>query len=102
MNKKAVKGFIIAGTLLCVLVVAIMIADYELANDSPSPLPDSTTDNSSGGAADIYIDDTDDLKTNSLPYAVFEKYGFALIPLAILMFGAMVGGVVISKEEVEE
>lgn len=102
MNKKAIKGFIVAGFLLSVLVVGIMIADFQTANDSPQPLPDTTTDNNSGGAADIYIDDTDELKTNSLPYAIFEYYGFALIPLAILMFGAMVGGVVISKEEVEE
>lgn len=101
MNKKAVKGFIVAGTLLCILVVGIMTADIESDYDTPQPKPDTTTDNDDGGAGSIY-DDDDNLKTNSLPYMVFEKYGFVLIPLALLMFGAMVGGVVISKEEVEE
>ena len=42
-----------------------------------------------------------ELVENSLAYTVFEKYGIVLLPLALLMFGAMIGGVCISREEVE-
>ena len=99
MSDRTYKGIAVAGLLLVVLVGAVMIADFNAANDSPEGIPTFTT--SHDPELDIY-DSTGELKENSLPYAVFEKYGFVLIPLAILMFGAMVGGVVISKEEVEE
>ena len=98
MSKRAYKGLIVAGLFLVVLVGAIGVANFETAYDSPQPLPTFTTAHDE----DLNIYDGEELKENSLPYAVFEKYGFVLIPLAILMFGAMVGGVVISKEEVEE
>ncbi len=99
MSKRAYKGILVAGLLLVVLVGAIMIADFNTANDSPQGVPSFTTSHDED--LNIY-DGGGNLKPNSLPYAIFEKYGFVLIPLAILMFGAMVGGVVISKEEVEE
>ncbi|MBR2394115.1 MAG: hypothetical protein IKA98_01240, partial [Candidatus Methanomethylophilaceae archaeon] len=49
----------------------------------------------------VQKDDSGELKEESLSYTVFEKYGVILLPLALLMFGAMVGGVCISREEVE-
>ncbi len=99
MSKRRYKGLIVAGILIVVLVVAIMTTDFAPAYDTPQGLPTFTTSHSE--AMDIF-DGSGDLKENSLPYAIFEQYGFVLIPLALLMFGAMVGGVVISKEEVEE
>ena len=96
MSKRSTKGLIVAGILVVVLVAAIMTTEFAPAFDSPQPLPVTP-----GHGEDIY-DDEGNLKENSLPYAIFEQYGFVLIPLAVLMFGAMVGGVVISKEEVEE
>ena len=99
MSDRTYKGIAVAGLLLVVLVGAVMIADFNAANDSPEGIPAYTT--SHDPDLDIYGSDGE-LKENSLPYVIFEKYGFVLIPLAILMFGAMVGGVVISKEEVEE
>ena len=50
---------------------------------------------------DSIYDENGDLREDSLAYTVFEKYGLVLIPLALLMFGAMIGGVCISREEVE-
>ncbi len=99
MSKRSAIGLVVAGILLVVLVGGIITADIEPEYDSPQGLPTFTT--AHDDALDIY-NDNGDLKENSLPYAIFEKYGFVLIPLAVLMFGAMVGGVVISKEEVEE
>jgi len=99
MSKRSSIGLIVAGILLAVLIAGIVTADFQTEFDSPQGLPTFTT--AHDDALDIY-DSSGNLKENSLPYAIFEQYGFVLIPLAILMFGAMVGGVVISKEEVEE
>ncbi len=99
MSKRSTKGLIVAGILVAVLVLAIMTTDFAAEFDSPQGLPSFPTGHDDGQS--IY-DEDGNLKVNSLPYAIFEQYGFVLIPLAVLMFGAMVGGVVISKEEVEE
>jgi len=99
MSKRSSKGMIVAGLLLVVLVGAIVTANFQPEYDSPQGLP--TVVNGHDEAVNIY-DADGDLKENSLSYVIFENYGFVLIPLAVLMFGAMVGGVVISKEEVEE
>ncbi|MDD3398631.1 MAG: hypothetical protein PHW93_03425 [Candidatus Methanomethylophilaceae archaeon] len=37
--------------------------------------------------------------TDTLNYAVFETYGPVLLVLATLMFGAIIGGVYLSKED---
>ncbi len=99
MSKRTSVGLVVVGILLVVLVAGIVTTDFSPEYDTPQGLPTFTT--SHNDAQNIY-DENGDLKENSLPYAIFEQYGFVLIPLAILMFGAMVGGVVISKEEVEE
>jgi len=99
MSKRTSLGLIVVGVLLVVLIGGIVTTDFNPEFDTPQGLPTFTT--SHNDAQNIY-DEDGDLKVNSLPFAIFEQYGFVLIPLAILMFGAMVGGVVISKEEVEE
>jgi NADH:ubiquinone oxidoreductase subunit 6 (subunit J) len=99
MSKRSSVGLVVVGILLAVLVAGIVTTDFDPEYDTPQGLPTFTT--SHNDAQNIY-DEGGNLKENSLPFAIFEKYGFVLIPLAILMFGAMVGGVVISKEEVEE
>ena len=95
---KAVKGAIVAAALLIVLLAGIATAHWSdvTENDVPKPLPTFPTD----GDDTIWAGD-EELKENSLGFAIFEKYGIVLIPLAALMFGAMVAGVVISREEVE-
>lgn len=98
-SKKLVVGATVSVVLLAVLVIGIATVDWDdyTSSDVPESIPDIDT----SGPDNIY-DENGDLKENSLAYTVFEKYGLVLIPLALLMFGAMVGGVVISREEVEE
>ena len=100
MSKRSAIGLLVAGILLVVLVGGIATADFAPEFDQPHGVP-TFQDGAHDPELSIY-DKDGKLKENSLPYVVFEKYGFVLIPLAVLMFGAMVGGVVISKEEVEE
>lgn len=100
MSKRTTVGLVVTGLMLVMLVGGIVSTNFEVEFDSPQGLPTFTT-NHNNESQDIY-DIGGGLKENSLPYAIFEEYGFVLIPLALLMFGAMVGGVVISKEEVEE
>lgn len=95
--KKAV-GVTVGVVLLAVLVAGIVSVNWDdyMGSDTPQEQPTFPTDDD-----DSIWDDDGNLKENSLAYTVFEKYGLILIPLALLMFGAMVGGVVISREEVE-
>lgn len=100
MSKRSSKGLVVAGLLLVVLIAGIFASNIETNYDEPQGDP-TLAGTIHDPDLSIYNPDGT-LKPNSLPYAVFEEYGFVLIPLALLMFGAMVGGVVISKEEVEE
>ena len=97
-DKKKAVGATVAVVLLAVLAIGIFSvnwADYTSTNE-PQEQPTFPTDDE-----DSIWDENGDLKENSLAYTIFEKYGLILIPLALLMFGAMIGGVVISREEVE-
>lgn len=97
-DKKKAVGTAVAVVLLAVLAVGIFSVDWSdyMGSDAPQEQPTFPTDD-----GDSIWDDNGELKENSLAYTIFEKYGLILIPLALLMFGAMVGGVVISREEVE-
>lgn len=100
MSKKVVIGATVSVILLAVLVVGIATVNWDdfTSNDQPEGIPSLPSDTND----DVNIwDENDQLKENSLAYAIFEKYGIVLIPLAILMFGAMIGGVCIAREEVE-
>jgi len=92
MNKKIVIGVCVAALLLTVLAVSIVATDWSnhVTNDSPESI-DYTGQTDADGNMDH----------NSLNYAMFETYGPLLLILAILMFGAMIGGVCIAREEVE-
>ena len=98
MSEKMAIGVTVSVLLLAVLAVGIATVDWSdyMKNDSPESLPTINPDGDDG----IY-DENGELKDNSLAYTVFEQYGIVLIPLALLMFGAMIGGVCISREEVE-
>ncbi len=100
MSNRCSKGLIVAGVLLVVLLAGIAVAGFQTANDQPHELPTFPADPVENPDS-IWTEDGK-LKENSLAYTVFEQYGLVLIPLALLMFGAMVGGVVISREEVVE
>jgi len=92
MNKKIAIGVCVAAMLLTVLAVSVMATDWDdhVTNDSPQGI-DFTGDTDAGGNMDH----------NSLNYALFETYGPLLLILALLMFGAMIGGVSIAREEDE-
>lgn len=44
-------------------------------------------------------DNVDDYRENSLNGVLFEKYGAIMLVIGALMFGAMIAGVCISREE---
>ncbi len=97
-SKKKAVGVTVAVVLLAVLAIGIFSVDWSdyMGSDKPVEQPTFPTDGD-----DSIWDESGDLKEDSLAYTIFEKYGLMLIPLALLMFGAMVGGVVISREEAE-
>jgi len=91
MNKKIVVGVGVAAALLAVFALGVMATDWGnyMTNDSPESIDFSG------------IDETGNLNPDSLNYAMFEKYGPLLLILAVLMFGAMIGGVCLAREESE-
>lgn len=99
-SKKKILGGAAAVILLVVLVFGIVQTDWDDYTTTDTPLPGGGTLPSDDSTDDIWTEDGE-LREDSLAYTIFEKYGLVLIPLALLMFGAMVGGVVISREEVD-
>ncbi len=100
MSKRVAIGASVAVVLLIVLVAGVYSVDWNNfnSNDAPHEIPTFPTDDEDSIWAD---EEQTELKETSLAYTIFEKYGIILIPLALLMFGAMVAGVCISREEVE-
>ncbi len=97
-GKRKIMGVTVAVALFAVLAVGIVVVDWNdyTGSDVPIEQPTFPTDDT-----DSIWDEDGELRQDSLAYVVFEKYGLVLFPLALLMFGAMVGGVVISREEAE-
>jgi len=90
MNKKIAVGVGVAAALLAVFALGVMATDWSyLPNDSPESIDFSG------------IDDAGNINPDSLNYALFETYGPLLLILAVLMFGAMIGGVCLAREESE-
>lgn len=96
MSKKVAIGLGVSALLLCVMAIGIFATDWDdyTEYDTPQGVIVFPTDE------DPIVED-DEVNEDSLSYYIFEKYGLVLIPLALLMFGAMVGGVVIAREEIE-
>jgi hypothetical protein len=92
MNKKMALGIGVSAVLLAVLVSAVVMTEWDdyTTNDSPEEIP-----------FDGVVDEYGTLDPGSLNYALFEQYGPLLLVLALLMFGAIIGGVCIAREEVE-
>ena len=98
MSKRAGAGIGVAVVLLVALGACIYATSWDNMNDEPTSIPYNGTD---GMNAESNTNDDGTLKENSLNYGVFEAYGPLLIVLALLMFGAMVGGICVAREEVE-
>ncbi|MBE6514323.1 MAG: hypothetical protein E7Z69_04480 [Thermoplasmata archaeon] len=96
MSKKVAIGLGVSALLLCVMAIGIFATDWDdyTEYDTPQGVIVFPTDEEP-------IVEGDEVNEDSLSYYIFEKYGLVLIPLALLMFGAMVGGVVIAREEIE-
>ncbi len=99
MSKRMIIGAVVSVALLAVFIAGIVTADYNSAYDEPNGVPSGM--GAGAGEGEIF-EGNGDLKEDSLAYSIFEEHAFVLIPLAVLMFGAMIGGVCISREEVEE
>jgi NADH:ubiquinone oxidoreductase subunit 6 (subunit J) len=93
MNKKVMIGVCAAAMLLSVLAVSVMATDWNdyVTNDSPEKIEFVGP-----------VDEYGNLDQNSLNYALFETYGPLLLIMALLMFGAMIGGVCIAREKGED
>ncbi|MBP6021068.1 MAG: hypothetical protein KA502_00565 [Candidatus Methanomethylophilaceae archaeon] len=93
MNKKVAIGAGVAALLLIVCMGSVFATDWDshMKYNEPQNIP----------FTDV-VDETDTLNPQSLNYNLFEKYGPVLLILAVLMFGAMIGGVCISREESDD
>lgn len=93
MNKKVAIGAGVAALLLIVCMGSVFATDWDshMKYNEPQKIP----------FTDV-VDETDTLNPQSLNYNLFEKYGPVLLILAVLMFGAMIGGVCISREESDD
>lgn len=101
MSKRAGASVGVAVVLLVAFGACIFATSWD-GMDTQHSIPFNGEDGNNADSA--YIDPNDQdrgLKENSLNYQVFEHYGPLLIVLALLMFGAMVGGICISREENE-
>ncbi len=93
MNKKVAIGAGVAALLLIVCMGSVFATDWDshMKYNEPQNIP----------FTDV-VDETDTLNPQSLNYNLFEKYGPVLLILAVLMFGAMIGGVCIAREESDD
>jgi len=88
MNKRtAAIGVIIASAVLLMMASAVLTYDWEA--DEMHSIP--------------FTPDSDgDLIPGSLNFELFETYGPVILVLAMLMFGAIIGGAYVAKEEEED
>lgn len=101
MSKRAAAGIGVAVVLLAVFGACIFATSWD-GMDTQHSIPFNGEDGNNASSAYVDPDDKDQgLKENSLNFQVFEHYGPLLIVLALLMFGAIVGGICIAREENE-
>jgi len=91
MNKKVlIVGSAVAAIVLVMLLAAVASSDIsDIGENEQGTIP--------------YAPDADgNLIPGSLPDVLFEGYGPVILVLAILMFGAIIGGAYIAKEDDED
>jgi len=84
MNKR--KAFIGLIALVVVCGIAASAISYDWGTQGPTPVP-------------FGLDGNGELPENSINYQMFEVWGPVLLVLGTLMFGAIIAGVCISREE---
>lgn len=82
MSKKKVLGAAVALAMAIILVAGFIATDYSGTSDEPIPVPFD------GGEGSINV-------------VLFEVFGPIMLVLGIVMFGAIISGVCLSKEEDE-
>ncbi len=85
---KKVLALIIALGMAAILIGGFIDAEWN-TSDEPTPVP-------------FGPDDTGTLPENSINYVLFEEWGPIMLVLGAVMFGAIIAGVTLSKEEDEE
>ncbi len=85
MSKKKIFGAVIAIAVVCIIAASMFTYDWGMGS-WPSQVP-------------FGLDANGSLATNSINYQMFEVWGPVLLILGTLMFGAIIAGVCISKEE---
>ncbi|UAL07895.1 MAG: hypothetical protein KRP56_01130 [Candidatus Methanogranum gryphiswaldense] len=92
MNKKVAIGVGVTALLMAVCVAGVFATEWNdyMNYDEPQEVP----------YTDV-VDDQGEIDESSLNYNLFEVYGPVLLILAILMFGAMIGGICIAREDWE-
>ena len=85
MNKRNAVIAIVALVALCGIAAGAITYDWG-TDGGPQSVP-------------FGLDGNGELPVNSINYQMFESWGPVLLILGTLMFGAIIGGVCISKEE---
>ncbi len=78
-----------------ILTVAIYVDGWDNYGDEPESVPFNGVVETDPVSGEETVD------PGSLNYVLFEKYGPVLLVLGLLMFGAMIGGICVAREEVE-
>ena len=85
MNKKALVSGVLALVVVCGLAASVITYDWGM-DQGIEKVP-------------FGLDEDGMLETNSINYQMFEVWGPVLLVLGTLMFGAIIAGVCISREE---
>ena len=85
MNKRNIVCGIVAIAVVCGIAASAITYDWDM-KDGPTPIP-------------FGLNDDGTLADNSINYMMFEVWGPILLVLGTLMFGAIIAGVCISREE---
>ena len=96
INKRAAAAVALAAGLLAILAVSIYVTDWNNYGDEANDVPFNGVVETDPVTGEETVDHS------SLNYELFEKYGPVLLVLGILMFGAMIGGICVAREEVEK
>jgi len=87
MNKKALLAAAAVAAAVLVMFAAVAVSgEFSDYNDN-------------GMSSIPFTSDGDNIIDGSLPDTLFEGYGPVLLVLAILMFGAIIAGAYIAKED---
>lgn len=90
MSKKAIMGGVFALAMVAIIIVGVTTIDWGFeTNDEPVSVPFAPEADGS-------------LSHDSINYVLFEEWGPVMLILGAVMFGAIIAGVTLSKEDDDE